>query len=81
LEEARQLPTALQDYHIQRLKLNIQLNYTKPGPVTLKLGFAKKTPKGSLDPIKLFNKFGSLDDMDLKVNLSPGRNPGGRSKS
>jgi hypothetical protein len=71
--------------HISRIphstpKIKIQLN-AKPGPASSKLGFAKKQSKGSADPIKLFNKFGSLDDMDLEVNLSPGRGPGGRRKS
>jgi hypothetical protein len=59
-------------------KIKIQLNNAKPGPASSKLGFAKKPPKGSADSIKLLNKFGSLDDMDLEVNLSPGRGPGGR---
>jgi hypothetical protein len=62
-------------------QIKIQLNNAKPGPASSKLGFAKKPPKGSADPIKLFNKFGSLDDMDLEVNLSPGRIPGDRRKS
>jgi hypothetical protein len=61
-------------------KIKIQLNNTKPGPASSKPGFAKKPPKGSADPIKLFNKFGSLNDMDLEVNLSPERGPGGRRK-
>jgi hypothetical protein len=61
-------------------KIKIQLDNTKSGPASSKLGFAKKPPKGSVDPIKLFNKFGSRDDMDLEVNLSPGRGPVGRRK-
>lgn len=41
-----------------------------------KLG--KKTSKGSDDPIQIFNRFGSLDDMDLEVDRSPKRGQGGR---
>jgi hypothetical protein len=63
--------------HVSRIshsipKIKIQLNNAKPGPASSKLGFTKKPQKGSAGPIKIFNKFGSLDDMDLEVNLSPG---------
>jgi hypothetical protein len=68
--------------HVSRIphstpKIKIHLNNAKPGPASSKLGFTKKPPKGCADPIKLYNKFGSLYDMDLEVNLSPGRGPGG----
>ena len=56
-------------------KTKIVLNESKPGPASSKPGFANKPSKGSGDPIKLFNKFGSLDGMDLEVNLSPKRGP------
>jgi hypothetical protein len=62
-------------------KIKIQLNNTKPGSASSKLGFAKKQPKGSADPVKIFNKYGSLDDVDLEVNLSSGTGSGGRKKS
>jgi hypothetical protein len=52
-------------------KIKIQLNNSKPRPASVKLGFAKKPPKGSADPIKLFNKFGSLDNMEI----GPGGEP------
>lgn len=39
-----------------------------------------KAPKGSTDPIKLHNRFGSLDHMDEEFSLSPGTGSGGRKK-
>jgi hypothetical protein len=62
-------------------KIKIQLDNTKPGPASSKPGLTKKPPKGSVDPIKLFNRFCSLDDMDLEVNLSPERGSSGQRKS
>jgi hypothetical protein len=44
----------------------------KPGPAPLK-NKSNRSPKGSSDPITVYNKFGSLDDMDLEINLSPGK--------
>jgi hypothetical protein len=61
-------------------EIKIQLSNTTPGPASSKLGFAKKPPKGLADRIKLFNKYGSLDTMDLEMSLSPGKGSGGRKK-
>jgi hypothetical protein len=60
-------------------KPKVQTNIQKPGPASSKSGLGNKPPKGSKDPISLFNRFGSLDSMD--VELSPGKGPGGRKKS
>ena len=57
-------------------KQKIQLHNSKPGPASSKQGLGKKPSKGSNDPINLFNRFGSLDSMDLEVNLSPRRGSG-----
>jgi hypothetical protein len=46
-------------------KIKIQLDNSKPGAASSKPGFTIKPPKGSADSIT----FGSLDDMDLEVNL------------
>jgi hypothetical protein len=56
---------------------------TKPGPAPYRSSSGKRTypakpPKGSNDPIKTFNRFGSLDNMELEVNRSP--SPRARSK-
>ena len=59
-------------------KQKIQLTNTKPGPASSKQVLGKKAPKGSNDPISLFNRYGSLDSMDQEVEFSPGRGPGGR---
>jgi hypothetical protein len=59
-------------------KQKIQLHNSKPGPASSKQGLGKKPVKGSNDPISLFNRFGSLDSMDLEANLSPKRGSGNR---
>ena len=61
-------------------KTKIQLSSAKPGPASSKPGFCGKPQKGLNDPIKLFNKYGSLDTMDLEMSLSPGKGSGGRKK-
>jgi hypothetical protein len=61
-------------------KIKIQLN-SRPGPASSKPGFGSKPSKGSNDQIKLYNKFGSLDCMDLEVTHSPTKGPGSRKKS
>jgi hypothetical protein len=55
-------------------------NKGKPGPASSKQQNGGRPPKWSTDPIKLHNKYGSLDSMDLEVNYSPGKGPGGRKK-
>jgi hypothetical protein len=50
----------------------------KPGPASSKPGPGNKMSKGSNDPIKLYNKYGSLDSMDQEVNISPRSGPGSR---
>lgn len=47
--------------------------HSRSSPVMVK----KKSSKGSTDPIIIFNKFSSADDMDLQMNLSPKRGPVG----
>jgi hypothetical protein len=59
-------------------KARIQRNYVKPGLASSKPTFNNKPSKGSADPIRTYNKFGSLDDMDLEVSLSPRKGPAGR---
>lgn len=61
-------------------KIKIQLNNSKPGPASSKLKpvLGSKLAKGSADPIKLYNRYGSLDAMDLEVNLSPKKGPSNR---
>ena len=56
-------------------KQKIHVGNQKPGPVSSKQGLGKKPVKGN-DPVSLYNRFGSLDSMD--VELSPGKGPGGR---
>jgi hypothetical protein len=58
-------------------KQKLQLKNTKPGPASSKQALGKKPLKGSNDPISLYNRFGSLDSMDLEVTHSPGKGPGG----
>ena len=67
--------------HNSTPKAKIQLSNSKPGPASSKPGSGNKSSKGSNDPIKLYNKFGSLDHMDLEVNLSPKRGSGGRKNT
>jgi hypothetical protein len=57
-------------------KQQVQNNIQKPGPASSKPGLGNKPAKGSKDTISLYNRFGSLDSMD--VELSPGKGPGGR---
>ena len=59
-------------------KTKIQINNAKPGPAFSKPGIGKRPPKGSTDPIKLHNRFGSLSAMDLEVNRSPKTDSGSR---
>lgn len=63
--------------------LNLKQTNRKPGPATYRSSSNKrinptKTPKGSNDPIQIFNRFGSLDNMELEMNRSP--SPRARSK-
>ena len=60
-------------------KQKIQTSNSKPGPASFKTkpALGNKPTKGSTDPIKIFNKFGSLDSMDQDVSLSP-KGSGGR---
>ena len=62
-------------------KVKISLPSVKPGPASSKPSLGNKHVKGSDDPIKLFNKYGSLDSMDLEVYHSPTKGPGSRKKS
>ena len=59
-------------------KTKIHLNSAKPGSASSKPGFGIKPQKGSNDTIKLFNRYGSLDTMDLEMSLSPGKGSGAR---
>jgi hypothetical protein len=59
-------------------KQKIQLHNPKPGPASSKQGLGEKPGKGSNHPINLYNRFGSLDSMDLEANLSPKRGSGNR---
>jgi hypothetical protein len=43
----------------------------KPGPVSSKTHHTTRQPKGSDDPVKSYNRFGSLDCMDVEVIHSP----------
>jgi hypothetical protein len=54
-------------------KVKIQLHNSKPGPASSKLkpALGAKSTKGSNDPVKLYNRYGSLNAMDLEVNYSP----------
>jgi hypothetical protein len=45
----------------------------RPGPSSSKKANVKRPPKGSQDPVSLYNRFGSLEDMDLELNRSPGK--------
>ena len=63
------------------LKPKIQLSNSKPGPASSKPGSGYKPSKGLKDPIKLVNRYGSLDAMDLEVNLSPKRGSGNRKNT
>ena len=56
-------------------------NKVKPGPASSKQQPGGRPPKWSTNPIKLHNKYGSLDLMDLEVNHSPGKGSGGQKKS
>ena len=53
----------------------------KPGPLSSKQVPGNRPSKGSDDPIKTFNRYGSLDSMDLELYHSPTKGPGGRKKS
>jgi hypothetical protein len=37
----------------------------KPGPASFKAGQSNKPAKGSTDPIKLYNRYGSLKEMEV----------------
>jgi hypothetical protein len=69
--------TIIPHYQSSTPKQKIQLHNTKPGPASSKQALGKKTSKGSNDPISLYNRFGSLDSMDLEVTQSPGKGRGG----
>jgi hypothetical protein len=75
---AKQMNSNIPHYQSSTPKQKIQLVNYKPGPASSKQGPGKKPAKGSNDPISLFNRYGSLDSMDLEVELSPGKGPGGR---
>jgi hypothetical protein len=83
--DTRQSPPETQNTKKQTSSDNLNLKQTnrKPGPATYRSSSNKrinptKTPKGSNDPIQIFNRFGSLDNMELEMNRSP--SPRARSK-
>lgn len=53
----------------------------KPGPLSSRQAPGNKLSKGSDDPIKVFNKYGSLESMDLEVYRSPMKGSGSRKKT